>query len=450
MMIDLQARGRTPRRRRGHAGRVLVAVLGVLLAGEEPAVADTLTVGSFTKTTSAAPVTQAVAHGLGETPKALIIWGARKTNTTLGANAAVAFGVSDTSTERSVSFESNDAAAVSQAQRRISNDMITMVDELGNLRAEADLQSVDATNFTLNWTTNNTSAYIFHFIAIGGTHVQAKVVSWTMATATGDQSITGVGFKPDVVIHAHAGSGHTTAPSSTSQHGAFGLGAMDAQGGQWAYAVFSTDASDLTDTSRYSRGDECLLAVGGSQSEVKDATFVSMDNDGFTINYSNANASAGQVFSLALKGVQAQAGVFNKTTSAATASQPVSGVAFRPRVVLLAGVQDTTRTVASAHTRFAVGASDVTTEGAIAIHDDDGEDTSSVDGVHSTTKAYVKLNNDAQTTDAAADLTSLDTDGFTLSWTTNDAVATEIFYLALSTRRRLVVVSAAPSDRAVR
>jgi hypothetical protein len=102
------------------------------------------------------------------------------------------------------------------------------------------------------------------------------------------------------------------------------------------------------------------------------------------------------------------------------------------------------------HTRFAIGASEVTTEGAIAIHDDDGEDISSVDGVHSATKAYVKLNNDTQTTDAAADLTALNADGFTLSWTTNDAVATELFYLALSTRRRLVVVSEAPRASLIR
>jgi hypothetical protein len=324
--------------------------------------------------------------------------------------------VSDTSTERSLSYESNDSATTSQSNRRVSTGMITMVDEVGTLRAEASLQSVDSTNFTLNWTTNNTSAYIFHFIAIGGTHVQAKVVGWTMATADGDQSITGVGFKPDVVIHAHVGAGHTSAPSSTSQHGSFGLGAMDAQGGQWAWAVFSTDGSNFTDTSRYQRADECLVAVGGSQSEVKDATFVSMDTDGFTINY----------------------------------SQSVTGVRFRPRVVLLTSVQDTTRTVSVSHTRFGLGASNTSTEGAIAIQDADGQDTSSVDGVDSTTKAYVKVNNDSQSTDAAADLASLDEDGFTLSWTTNDAVATEMLYLALSTRRRLVVVSEAPRASAIR
>ena len=44
---------------------------------------------------------------------------------------------------------------------------------------------------------------------------------------------------------------------------------------------------------------------------------------------------------------------------------------------------------------------------------------------------------------AQADLVSLDPDGFTLVWTTNDAVATEILYLVLGAgvkRRRVMVV----------
>ena len=45
---------------------------------------------------------------------------------------------------------------------------------------EADLASWDATNFTLNWTTNDSTAYVIHFIAIGGSDVSAKVVGRVM------------------------------------------------------------------------------------------------------------------------------------------------------------------------------------------------------------------------------------------------------------------------------
>jgi hypothetical protein len=44
----------------------------------------------------------------------------------------------------------------------------------------------------------------------------------------------------------------------------------------------------------------------------------------------------------------------------------------------------------------------------------------------------MKVNNNSSTINAEADLSSLDIDGFTLNWTTNDAVATQILYLALA------------------
>jgi hypothetical protein len=40
-------------------------------------------------------------------------------------------------------------------------------------------------------------------------------------------------------------------------------------------------------------------------------------------------------------------------------------------------------------------------------------------------------------------MTSLDAGGFTLGWTTNDAVATELCYLALAGPRRVQVIARA-------
>jgi hypothetical protein len=108
------------------------------------------------------------------------------------------------------------------------------------------------------------------------------------------------------------GAGFTSAPSATASHGAFGLSVIDARGNQWANAVFSADSSNFNETSRYQRTDKGLVSVGGSQSKTAEAAYVPMDSDGFTINYTTAGTSAGQVFSLALKGVQAYAGNFTK------------------------------------------------------------------------------------------------------------------------------------------
>lgn len=174
------------------------------------------------------------------------------------------------------------------------------------LRAEADLQSWDATNFVLNWTTNNGSLYIIHFLALGGSQMSAKVLSWTMKTSTGNLAVTGTGFTPDVVLHIHAGAGFTTSPPAGTTNEAFGFGAMDAAGGQWANVVFSADGSTGSGAQRYQRTDQSIVAIDTAPSVVKEASFVSMDSNGFTLNFTTANRSASQVYSLALAGVRAK------------------------------------------------------------------------------------------------------------------------------------------------
>ena len=66
---------------------------------------------------------------------------------------------------------------------------------------------------------------------------------------------------------------------------------------------------------------------------------------------------------------------------------------------------------------------------------------------------FVKYNSAASTIDAEADLTSMDVDGFTLNWTTNDAVQTQILYLALGpanvTEVKLISFDAARYNRGV-
>ena len=196
---------------------------------------------------------------------------------------------------------------------------MTIVDDTA-LLAEADLQSWDATNFTLNWTANNGPAYVVHFIAIGGPTVSAKLVNWTMATATGNKSVTGVGFQPDVVLHAHLGQDFTAAAPASGTDAHFGLGVMDKSGGQWANAVLSVNGVPAN-TQRGQQTNGCLYDLDSALTVQKKASFVSMDADGFTVNFTNAtSALAGQVISLALKGVPSKAGSFLKSSTSSSPS----------------------------------------------------------------------------------------------------------------------------------
>ena len=55
-------------------------------------------------------------------------------------------------------------------------------------------------------------------------------------------------------------------------------------------------------------------------------------------------------------------------------------------------------------------------------------------------RTVVKVDNSTPAIDAEADLTAMNSDGFTLNWTTNDAVATELLYLCLATNGRVMLI----------
>jgi hypothetical protein len=388
-------------------------------------------VGSFTKLTAAGA--QTVTHTLGQTPKALILWTAGKTNETLGAGFLYGFGASDGTETYSVGISTRDSVGTSVTSRRMADKAITLVQGGEVLIAEADLTSRTATNFALNWTTNDNQPVVIHYLAIGGPQVTAKLKMWVSPTSTGNQGITGIGFRPETVLHFYAGAAYTGPVGTSTFNGIFGLGAMDKNGNQWSSQVSDWDDNDTTLASRGQQTDAAIfMYADGSQAAVtKEASFVSMDNDGFTMNFRAANANAGLICSLALAGVRANAGTFNKVTAGAPVSQSVTSAGFRPGAVLFSSYQmgPQSASVSESNFSYGIGASDGPHEGSSAITSADNAATTAVEGIDKTSKVFIKMNTPPE--DAEADLTSLDANGFTLNWTTNDNVASQIGFWAL-------------------
>jgi hypothetical protein len=372
---------------------------------------------------------QTFAHGLGEIPKAIIFWASPDVGTAW-AHYAFGLGVTDGTTSFCSAAGSQDGVDLSNASRGMRNKAICSVIWGETTVAEADLTSWDATNVTINWTTQIGLTGYVNFIAIGGSEVSAKVVNWQAPTVTGNASVTTIGFTPDVVIHGYSGSAVVTTPpfNQTSAH--FGWGAMTANGNQWANMVRTIDAAGTTETNRGQQTDSAIYMFGTGVSILKEASFVSMNPDGFTVNFTTTDAAASQIFSLALRGVSAKVGNFNKAT--AVGAQTVGDVEFQPDVVLLTSFQDIARAAPVAHSRFGIGASDGTTEASTSFSDTNAlAGVSSVDQMAKIDKVFIKNDNNTQTVNAEADLTAFTNTGFTLDWTTNDAVATQMLYLAL-------------------
>ncbi|HEY7172610.1 MAG TPA: C25 family cysteine peptidase [Vicinamibacterales bacterium] len=366
------------------------------------------------------------------------------------------FGMTDGTTSKSVSASSQGGSSGSHAANRVASKAITIVKWTPlsgqTVLAEADLQSWDSTNIVLNWTTNDSYQYVVHYLAIGGSDVSAKVVQWQSGTTTGNVAVTGVGFQPVLAFHAYANYQQTAAPNNSAARAAFGFGAMDMNGDQWAVSTFSRDGLATSDTQRGQVTDGCIYSFSQTLAIQKEASIVSMDADGFTVNFTNStSATSMQVFTLALAGLNGSVGSFLKSAGAAPASQAVTGVNFRPSAVLLTSFQDVTQATPVTHSRYGIGASDGTTEGSSAYADVDAVTTTNVVGIDKTSKVFMKMNNSTPAIDAEADLSSMDADGFTLNWTTNDAVQTQILYFALAplaaTEVKLISFTATKYDR---
>ena len=282
------------------------------------------------------------------------------------------------------------------------------------IKIQASLVSLDANGFTLNWT-NVTSGFIVNYLALGGTELQASVTSPTVPTGVGSWGITGAGFAPDAAIILLGATGFNL-------YAGIGLISKTAQA-ETVAGAFNTGTNALGE---YERTNQAIANVSGAVKEFE-AALTSFDTDGVTLNVtSRASGATLGCTVLWLKGVQMFAG--NGLQKTSTGTQAYTGFGFTPKALLLAGAGKTAGTtiVSNIGVNWMFGATDGTNRGVTYK-------LSNANGNHTLdrTKLYKILqDNAAGTVLAAADLSTFDTDGFTLNYTTADATAREFLALA--------------------
>ncbi|MFQ5970300.1 MAG: hypothetical protein ACE5J2_07400, partial [Nitrososphaerales archaeon] len=388
--------------------------------------------GSFTKSTAAAPASQSIT-GVGFQPKVVIFFWTRQTveGTLAGIHSGYGFATG-AANERAIAIASDDAVGTSNTGRSQSDTSCIIILSNGTptVAAEAELTTFDSDGFTINWTTNEARADIIHYIALGGSELtNALASSFTVTSGAGTQSVTGLGFKPDFLMFISIDL--TAAGSSTVGKASIGFASSPAD--EASVTVTLEDGRATTDTWVRQRTDSTFneLTNFGGNDMLADIT--SFDADGFTFNKSAADGTT--MYYLALKGGGYRVGSFNKSTGVAPVSQSVTGVSFKPNGLILASKNLVTNTGIEAEGRISFGASDGTTEGATWFHDKDAVGTTDTNQRTSTSKVAVHASQ--STLNAEADLTSFDADGFTINWTTNNAVAEEIIYVGFGDVKNL-------------
>ncbi len=269
-----------------------------------------------------------------------------------------------------------------------------------------------------------------------GAACSAKVGGVNLNATTGNQSLTGLGFEPQIVIFV----GCTTYVPSTqdalqSESTNFMLGAADGDGNQWAMTLGSSyDLSRLS----WFRDDACILhipsyfpAAPHDETTVEQvAEFVSMDSDGFTFNLTSAGhdntGNAMHVSYLAIGDItgSVKVGVGLQGDTSLTAG-------FRPDAVLFASSQDIDASV-SDHAHGCVGATDGILQKSAWL----GSESIPLPTGLPTPWSYWSSDRVMRFTDSTeallADATAtLTATGATLDWPNDDTVARQFGWVAL-------------------
>src|SRR5205814_674320 len=127
-----------------------------------------------------------------------------------------------------------------------------------------------------------------------------------------------------------------------------------------------------------------------------------------------------------------QVGTFNTTTGNSQGAVTTGSPGWQPGLLMLSSFQDLTQAATTVESRYGFGASDGTNEASSAFTDQYNTTTVNTDAIESTTKCFMKDNNNTPAVDTQANATFSST-GFTLAGSASDADTTQIGYVALGT-----------------
>jgi hypothetical protein len=369
--------------------------------------------------------------GVGFTPKAIMFWATSQTAAGYAAVASIMFGCATASSYQwAVAAYADDNAATVNTGGYMATDSCIRILASGapTMDAAASFTSFDGDGFTLNWSDAAPSAFIIHYLALGGTDItNAKAGSFTSRSGAGAQSVTDPGFTPTFLL----GSSNQNTAVGNRNSSTVGLYMASGVSNQRGLGYQSADAGADTVAASSQRNSQWMVepSSGGTYNWLADLT--GFTATGFDLNFTNSAGARLKLY-LALSGTfKVYVGAGLQKTS--TGTEATTGVGFTPNALLFGSwgqaASASVDTSSADNTKVSIGAATATAEGFVWNNDVDGAATS-VANMRTVTDKAIGFSTATSTTDAEADLSSLDSDGFTLDWTTADAVAREFIFTA--------------------
>ncbi len=381
-----------------------------------------------------------VIAGVGFTPKVVMLFANRSTVVnSFGSDSAfvVGFAVDTTAAnQKAWNMVCDDGNASSDVHGSWQIASVYSMQSASNTTL-ATLTALSDDGFTINISINTGVQDWVSYVCLGGGDItNASIGHFNAPSATGDDAVTGIGFEPDFVLLL--GTNRTVDNVSTDSVGSFSLGCFNNAGEQGVIAPFVKDGVGTMDTVRYQRVDKCLAMfnLADTTALTHEASFASTESDGFTLNYTTASVADKRVAYLALRGLRTKiSSITSPTVGTPPVTQTVTGVGFEPRGMMFLSTGKTAGTTIIDHYRYSVGAANASSETCMWSGDEDA--AAAAFTAHMVDDdACIRVSDEvasaaSTTTQALADFTSLDSDGYTISWSTIDGSnAYQVIYIA--------------------
>lgn len=257
-------------------------------------------------------------------------------------NVSIGFA-EDGGVRRSVASFSDDANVTEDVCGSMArNDAVLhMVDGTGALTGALDIAfDADAVRLIVDDTAPIDTSVLVKIW--GGTNISAVVVGDIAEPgATGDQDYTATGMvsgtQNDQVLFLAGVQSVSALNSGEGQDSGMFFG-MAHNTGQWVNCVNSDDASATSDTDHYARSSECLaqIVIGGGNPDAR-ASFSQWNTNGFRLNWAARALTNRRSIFMAVKGGKWALGSFTIDAATLNSTATVSGLAFAPEGILLAG-----------------------------------------------------------------------------------------------------------------
>lgn len=295
--------------------------------------------------------------GVGFEPTAIIVLGTGSTLNTTAANCNLQLGAAVSSTSRfALNVNSTDAGASSVTRRVHADDRCYLkADNNGDTQTAFDLDSLDADGFTLDWLAVADEGDTVFVMCLGGDINQAAIIAFDSPTSTGTEGYTGAGFQPECVIIGSIGL--DTAPGNSATQMNFGWGFAISSTARGALGLFSNSAQADAITEHGHLATHVVNMPLSAAGIFIQADFESMDADGFTLDWTDIDATPRLCWALCLAGGDYAVGAFTQPATDITVSTSVN---FRTAGLLLMSANDASNSASEADLSISFGMASTT------------------------------------------------------------------------------------------